>query len=70
MRAATNEEIKWCNRMRRLMKQKPQTIRLFCNGQMYALCALEVERVGRTGKGMPGPIEGLPFLGYADGGDF
>lgn len=69
-REATQGEIKWCNRMIRLMKQKPKSITLFCNGNIHVLCTHAVNTQVKKGGAMPQPIRGVSSLGPADGGDF
>lgn len=69
-REATPEEKAWCKKMKALMKKKPKSIVLFCNGGMHVLCADSVEKQVKKGGSMPQPIKGVSTLGPADGGDF
>ena len=69
-RLATDAEIKWCKQMRSLMRKKPKTLTLFCNGQMHVLCTDAVNTQVTKGGAMPQPIRGLDSLDPADGGDF
>lgn len=69
-REATEAELKWCAKMRKLMRLKPATITLFCNGNMHVLCTDAVNTLCKKGSSMPGPIKGVSSLGPADGGDF
>jgi hypothetical protein len=69
-RNATAIELKWCKKMRSLMRQKPNTLTLFCNGNMHVLCTNAVNTQVKKGGSMPQPITGIDCLGKADGGDF
>jgi hypothetical protein len=68
--AATKKEIEWCNKMRALMRQKPTTLTLFCNGDIHVLSTKEVNSQVKKCGSMPQPIQGIDSLGRADGGDF
>ena len=37
MRYATDEEIAWCNRLRRLMRKMPPTMKVFADGSLNAI---------------------------------
>lgn len=52
------------------MNQKPESLTLFCNGNMHVLDTNEVDERCKKGRAMPQPIEGIGILGRADGGDF
>lgn len=67
---ATKIEVDWCNKMRALMRKKPKTLTIFCNGNMNVLCTNEVNSQVKKGGSMPQPIRGIDSLGRADGGDF
>lgn len=70
LRVPTEAEVKWCDQMRKLMKRKPKTLTLFCNGNMHALCTHQVNNQVEKGGCMPQPLPGIDALGPADGGDF
>lgn len=62
---ATEEEIKFCNRLRRLLKQMPPTMRLFADGNLVAVPADYSMHRGESFQ----PFENVESLCECDGGD-
>jgi hypothetical protein len=67
VRFATNAEIEWCNKLRRLMRSRPKTMSLFADGQLKAVCAREAKSFHERDEFQP--LEGVAPMGNCDGGD-
>lgn len=70
MRFGTKEEKAWCNKLRRLMKTMPPTMKIFADGQLKAIdSTLDPEKRHPEFGDEFQPISDIASMGYCDGGD-
>ena len=67
MRQATAAEIKWCDKMRRLIKSMPPTMSLFADGKLFAVDAEENRNYDYIEHFQS--LSGVTSMGRCDGGD-
>ncbi len=70
MRYATDAEISWCNKMRRLMKKMPGTMKLNADGSLQAVdSGLDQESSHPIHGSEYQPLDGISSMGPCEGGD-
>lgn len=70
MRHATEEETAWCNKLRRLMRKMPTTMKIFADGRLHAIdSSLDTEVLHPEFGTEFQALRGVESMGDCDGGD-